>query len=264
MSDAAMTGPAAVSDAVGGGDTGSVRGLRGRLRRERRPATWKTFLRDLVVIIVAAVVISALIKAFLFRSFFIPSDSMNPTLVRDDRVIVNELQPKVFPLQRGDIVVFRDPGGWLRDSDTSVSQRPDPTWLDWTLSVVGLTAPDSDDHLIKRVIGLPGDHVTCCTGAGQIEINGQPIDDAFVNKQLGADSGTPFDVVVPKDSLWVMGDNRGNSQDSRAHLETPSGGFVPYSDVVGRAFVLSWPTSRWGWLDNHPESFSEVDRRDQG
>jgi signal peptidase I len=113
------------------------------------------------------------------------------------------------------------------------------------------------------VIGLPGDHVTCCNALGQMSVNGTPLDEPYVIKQSGstAVSGIPFDVTVPKDSLWVMGDNRYNSEDSRFHGDTPTKGYVPISDVVGRAFVVSWPVTNWSWLTDYPETFAGVRSR---
>jgi signal peptidase I len=228
--------------------------------RPRKGGVWR-FLRDVLIILLAAILISFLIKTFLIRSFYIPSESMENTLLRNDRIIVNELQPKAFPLQRGDVVVFKDPGGWLNDTQTA---QPDPNpvagFFDWLLSIVGLTAPDSNDHLIKRVIGLPGDHITCCNSFGQMSVNGTPLDEPYVDLPTGitAVSEKPFDVTVPKNSLWVMGDNRYNSSDSRYNQDKPTHGFVPMDDVVGRAILITWPVDRWTWLDDYPLTFADV------
>lgn len=231
-------------------------------RRATRLSGWRAFLRDVLVILVAAIVISFLIKTFLIRSFYIPSESMMDTLQVNDRIIVNELEPKLMPVQRGDVVVFRDPGGWLEGAGQVPPARTGPgAVLDQILSVVGLTAPDSNDHLIKRVIGLPGDTVACCNSLGQITVNGVPLTEPYV---VGATDQRPFSVTVPRSSLWVMGDNRGNSKDSRFNQDQPGKGFVPYSDVVGRAILVSWPANRWTWLDNYPLVFADVARRGSG
>jgi signal peptidase I len=215
------------------------------------------------VILVAAVVISFLVKTFLIRSFYIPSESMEMTLVKEDRIIVNELVPDLVPIERGDVVVFRDPGGWLDQQPSTPEQIPIVGLLDWVLSIIGLTAPDSNDHLIKRVIGLPGDVVACCNEFGQMTVNGVPLDevDLYVHLPDGVTkvSVDDFEVTIPENSLWVMGDNRYNSQDSRYQQDTPSNGFVPLDDVVGRAILISWPIDRWTWLDNYPIVFSGVD-----
>lgn len=221
------------------------------------------FIRDLVIILVAAIIISILIKAFLIRSFYIPSGSMEDTLEINDRIIVNELVPRFNPIQHGDVVVFKDPGGWLNPRS-----EPEPNWfagsIDWALSVVGLSAPDSNDHLIKRVIGLPGDTVECCNVFGQMSVNGVPLSEPYLKLPAGVSkaSGTDFKVTVPKDSLWVMGDNRYDSADSRYNTNKPGKGFVPIENVVGKAFVISWPMSRWTWLDNYPTVFAGVEDKD--
>lgn len=234
-----------------------------RPRTHRRKLTgWRAFLRDVALILVAAVVISFLIKTFLIRSFYIPSQSMEDTLHINDRIIVNELVPDLMPIERGDIVVFRDPGGWLAPQP-EVEQNPVIAAIDWFLSIVGLTAPDSNDHLIKRVIGLPGDQVACCNEFGQMTVNGVPLDETglYVTLPDGVTkvSRDDFDVTVPENALWVMGDNRYNSADSRYNQDGPTDGFVPFDHVVGRAILISWPIERWTWLDNYPIVFSGVD-----
>ena len=222
------------------------------------------FIRDLLIIFVVALLISFLIKTFLVRSFYIPSGSMENTLLVNDRIIVNQLEPGLLPVSRGDVVVFRDPGGWL-PPQAPLEQNPIVAALDWTLSVVGLSAPDSNDHLIKRVIGLPGDHVVCCNTLGQMSVNDVPLVEPYVLLPVGQTSVSKdaFDIVVPADSLWVMGDNRYDSLDSRYHTTTPGKGFVPMDNVVGRAMVISWPVSRWGWLDDYPEVFRGVEETEK-
>jgi signal peptidase I len=231
-----------------------------RPRRKSRGGGVGRFLRDVAIILVAAIIISFLIKTFLIRSFYIPSESMEATLIKNDRIIVNELVPDVTPIARGDIVVFKDPGGWLSAQPPAPEQNPVVGFFDWLLSFVGLTAPDSDDHLIKRVIGLPGDTVACCNEFGQMTVNGVPLEEPYVKLAQGsAASDLDFEVTVPDDSIWVMGDNRNNSRDSRYNQDGPSKGFVPYSNVVGRAVLISWPINRWTWLDNYPFVFSGAD-----
>jgi signal peptidase I len=226
----------------------------------RRKRSTLLFLRDLLVIFVVAVLVSFLIKTFLIRSFFIPSQSMEQTLVQDDRIIVNQLVPEMNPISRGDVVVFRDPGGWL-PARVETQQPPLIAAIDWFLAFVGLSAPDSNDHLVKRVIGLPGDHVICCNALGQLSVNGVPLDEPYVALPPGETkvSREDFDRIVPDDSLWVMGDNRYNSKDSRYNGETPLKGFVPIENVVGRAFVVSWPVGHWSWLGNYPEVYEGVE-----
>lgn len=218
------------------------------------------FLRDLVVIVVVAVLASFLIKTFLVRSFFIPSPSMVNTLEVHDRILVNELVPGLVPLQRGDVVVFEDPGGWLLGEQAAPPATPVQAGGEWVLSLVGLSTQDANNHLVKRVIGLPGDRVACCNALGQLSVNGTPVKEPYAVKPVGTArvSKDDFDTVVPAHDLWVMGDNRYNSADSRYHPDTPLKGFVPESDVVGRAFVISWPLARWTWLTNYPNTFAGV------
>ena len=234
----------------------SKRSLRKRKWRRARKNFFVAFFIDLVVILGAALVLSLLIKTFLVRSFFIPSGSMLETLQIDDRIIVHQLTPSLIDVERGDVVVFKDPGGWLGPI-TEVETNPFIATADWFLSAFGVTAPDSKQHLVKRVIGVEGDRVICCDTDGKITINGVPITEPYIaNSQ--APSDFEFDVTVPDRSLWVMGDNRGNSEDSRFHSDLPSKGFVSLDWVVGRALVISWPFENWTWLDNYPDVFKNV------
>ena len=223
------------------------------------------FLRDVLVILAIAVVVSFLVKTFLIRSFFSPSASMENTLIGNpnqnlaDKVIVNELVPDIVPMAHGDVVVFKDPGGWLPatiSAPTNAAQQG----VEWVLSLFGLASPDNDGHLIKRVIGLPGDTVVCCTPTGQLTVNGSPLVEPYIKVPEGVTkaSEVDFTVTVPEKSLWVMGDNRYNSKDSRFNIDQPGHGFVQMSDVVGRAFVVSWPFDHWKWLSNYPETFAMV------
>lgn len=228
-------------------------------QRAARRGPW-LFVRDLLIIIVIAVVVSALVKTFLVRSFYIPSGSMENTLQVNDRILVDELTPRWNEYGRGDVVVFRDPGGWLPVS-VSPPGSPVAESIDWLLTLVGLSVSDSEDHLIKRVVGIPGDHVVCCNALGQITINDVPIDEsAYVKLDPGqsAPNEVPFDVVVPEGSLWVLGDNRDHSRDSRYNQDQPTRGFVPIENVVGRAFVITWPLARFGLLESYPEVFTGV------
>lgn len=217
------------------------------------------FVRDVLVIFGIAILVSFLVKTFLVRSFFIPSSSMEQTLQIDDRVIVNELVPKAVALDHGDIVVFKDPGGWL-PAKPPVEISGLQAGTEWVLSLFGLASPDSNDHLIKRVIGLPGDTVQCCSADGKIIVNGVPITEPYITIPAGETraSAIDFNVTVPEGSIFVMGDNRYNSKDSRYNTDKPGGGFVGMDNVVGRAFVLSWPMNHWGWLSNYPEVFADV------
>ncbi|KTS02272.1 MULTISPECIES: signal peptidase I [Microbacterium] len=226
---------------------------------DRRRRGWGAFLRDIVVIILIALVVSFLVKTFVVRSFYIPSASMNNTLIEQDRILVDELTPRFGQYSRGDVVVFRDPGGWL-PVNTEPARPPLEEGADWVLSLFGLSAPDSDDHLIKRVIGTPGDHVVCCNALGQTSVNGVPLDEPYVKLAPGATAPNPvpYDITVPPGSLWVLGDNRNSSKDSRFNQDQPGQGFVPIDNVVGRAFLITWPFSRFGLIDFHHNVFAGV------
>lgn len=220
--------------------------------RQHRLAAW---LKETVIIVVSALVLSMIIKTFLVQSFYIPSGSMEDTLMVGDRVLVSKLAPGPLDLHRGDIVVFKDPGGWLppsADEQSGVSRV-----VTDALTYVGLLPQDSGEHLIKRLIGLPGDRVECCDDQGRMSVNGVPLDEPYLAP--GAEpSEMEFSVVVPDGHLWVMGDNRQNSQDSRYKQGDPGGGSVPLKNVVGVAFVILWPVDHWTLLRNPGDTFAEV------
>ncbi|KDA06199.1 signal peptidase I [Microbacterium sp. CH12i] len=227
----------------------------------KRRRGFLVFLRDVLIIIVIAALVSFLVKTFVVRSFYIPSASMERTLLVNDRILVDELTPRWADYARGDIVVFEDPGGWLPPHVQKPAGPPLLEAIDSVLTLIGISSSDSEDHLVKRLIGLPGDHVVCCNALGQIEINGAPIDElSYLNLPEGdtAASNEPFDVTVPEGSLWVLGDNRDRSQDARAHQDLPSGGFVPIDNVVGKAFLMTWPLNRIGTIDGHHDIFNGV------
>ena len=230
-----------------------TRSDRSAAAKKNKQRSLKLFLRDLVIIFLVAILVSFLIKTFVVRSFYIPSGSMENTLQINDLIIVNELEPKLMPIHHGDVVVFTDPGGWLPAN----MEKSDTNPIEWALSLVGLAAPDSDDHLVKRVIGLPGDKVSCCNALGQLSVNGSPLNEPYIKLPPGDSEAAAvhFSVTVPKGKLWVMGDNRHNSQDSSLNQNLPGKGFVPEKDVVGRAIVISWPISHWTWLSNYPDVF---------
>lgn len=222
-------------------------------------------LRDLVIIVFAALVVSFLIKTFLIRSFSIPTASMQDTLLIEDRVIVSQLTPGLIDINRGDVVVFVDPGGWL-PSGLATEDDPLSNLFNWVSVRLGMPDQAGANHLIKRVIGLPGDTVACCDPLGAMTVNGVPLNENYLRLPDGVSevSGTSFSVKVPEGSLWVMGDNRYNSADSRANLAKPGGGFVPIDNVVGRAVVVSWPVENWGWLDNYPNVFQGIPSAEDG
>jgi signal peptidase I len=210
---------------------------------------------ETALIVVLAVVLSLLIKTFLVQAFSIPSGSMEDTLLIGDRVLVSKLTPGVFDLHRGDVIVFKDPGGWLTGQPAQSSGLPHAVTA--VLTFIGLMPQDAGEHLIKRVIGLPGDKVTCCDAQHRLTVNGVSITEPYVRAgNLPSDS--PFSVTVMPNHLWVMGDNRSESLDSRFHRELPDNGQVPMSDVVGKAFAVVWPLSRFGGVVEPPGVFAAV------
>ena len=216
-------------------------------------AAW---LRETVVILASALLLSLIIKTFLFQAFYIPSASMQDTLIEGDRVLVTKLAPGPLDVHRGDAVVFKDPGGWLPPVVTE-QQSPVGEWVTSVLTYVGLLPQDSGEHLIKRIIGLPGDHVASEGGGAPVTVNGVEISEPYV-RAGSIPSEVEFDVTVPEGSIWVMGDNRQNSQDSRYHLGDPGGGAVPIDNVVGVAFVTVWPADRFTLLRNPGATFEPV------
>lgn len=229
----------------------------GRRSRQRGPLSGVlAAAREAAVVVVAALVLSLLVKTFLVQAFYIPSESMEDTLLRGDRVLVSQLTPGPFALQRGDVVVFEDPGGWLQPVPEPDRGPLGDAVVD-VLTFVGVLPSNSGQHLIKRVIGLPGDRVVCCDAQGLTTVNGVALQEGFL-KPGSVSSEVEFDVTVPPDSLWVEGDNRQNSGDSRYHPGSPGGGAVPVDDVVGRALVVVWPLDRLGWLGRHAEAFAGV------
>ncbi|MDQ5861766.1 MAG: signal peptidase I [Actinomycetota bacterium] len=248
------TGDDVISDGVADGSPSAPPSGRRSAAPNTEPSQLFIWLKEVATVVVIAVVLSFLIKTFLFRAFYIPSESMVSTLDVNDRIFVNLLVPEPFSLSRGDVVVFRDTKGWL-------STAPDEpngqfTWVQDGLTFVGLLPDNSEQHLVKRVIGLPGDSVICCDDGGKLTVNGSPIDETYVN---GAEEPQirAFDVVVPEGKVWVMGDNRNHSADSRSHLES-NGGFVDLVDVEGKAAVVAWPLNRITVLDNYPAVFQNV------
>ncbi|MFI1173015.1 signal peptidase I [Streptomyces melanogenes] len=191
-----------------------------------------------------ALILALLIKTFLVQAFSIPSDSMQDTLQRGDRVLVDKLTPWFGSTpERGEVVVFHDPGGWLED------QKPaEPNAVQKFLSFIGLMPSAEEKDLIKRVIATGGDTVECKKG-GPVKVNGKALNEPYIYPGDSACDDMPFGPIkVPKGRIWVMGDHRQNSLDSRYHQELPGGGTVSNDEVVGRAFTIAWPLNRIDWL----------------
>lgn len=216
-------------------------------------------MRDTAIIVVVALVLSLIVKTFLVQPFWIPSASMENTLIPGDRVAVSKLTPGVIGLHRGDVIVFEDYGDWL-GAEHKTDRSGVSGLLTKSLQFVGLY-PSGDNHLIKRVIGLPGDRVVCCNTRGQITVNGTGLNEPYIYPGSGTDQ-RHFAITVPRDRVWVMGDNRGNSSDSRFHDDgTGATGSVPESKIVGRAVAIVWPLDRMSWLSNYSTTFDKVHSR---
>jgi signal peptidase I len=222
--------------------------------RTRRPAQRKSFLRELPGIVITALVISVLIKTFLVQAFYIPSGSMENTLLVNDRVLVNKLADKPDEIHRGDVVVFRDPGGWLNGPEV-VDRGGVLGAVRDALVFVGLAPAAGEEDLIKRVIGVGGDTVEADKN-GVLKVNGVPLAEQGYLYPRDSSSLSPFKVTVPEGELWVMGDHRSVSEDSRAHRQQPGEGFVPVDDVIGRAFTIVWPLDR-ARLMHRPDTFQQ-------
>jgi len=186
------------------------------------------FLRDVIVIVLVSSVIAWGLSTFVARIFYVPSASMENTLQINDRILVNLLYTKVSAVKRGDVVVFKDPGGWLTKAETKTT----------------------GNLLVKRIIGIPGDKISCCNDLGNIKLNGKILSEPYLKSGV-VSSDTKFSAEVPKGMLWVMGDNRPASNDSRYHEDAvPYGRFVPIKDIVGQAMLVTWPMNHWDSLLN--------------
>lgn len=190
-------------------------------------------LREVVIIVVIALLASALLRAFVVQAFYVPSGSMLPEIQLQDRILVS----RIGDVDRGEVVVFEDPGGWIPPDEQASPPGRVHRMLEW----VGLLPATGHEHLVKRAVGLPGDHVKCCDDQGRLSVNGQPLDesDILAQPEQPADN-TPFDVVVPAGHIFVLGDNRNVSGDSSKHLPSQDA-FVPLDLVVGRAVAVVWP-----------------------
>lgn len=228
-------------------------------RSGRKPKKKKKPLplwQEVILLLVTAFVLALVVKTFLLQAFYIPSASMEPTLKINDKILVQKVSYWNDDIHRGDLVVFDDPGGWLRSGETTVPSNP----VQRVLEVVGLYP--SGGHLVKRVIAIGGDTVMCCS-RGRVVVNGVPLEEDFlpqgtVNHKYG-------EITVPADRLWVLGDNRANSEDSHAHTGEPGGGFVAVDDVVGKVWAIVWPRQNMNMIER-PEVYeqSELDAASGG
>lgn len=233
-----------VRDSAGTGERGK--------RRRRLPA-----LLEVPLLIVIALSLSLFVRTFVLESFYIPSGSMEQTLLIGDRVVVNKLVYDFRDPRRGEVVVFRGTDSWAPEQQ----DRHNASGLSFVVRGVGKLigfGPPGEKDFVKRVIGLPGDVVGCCDSAGRFTVNGRGLTEPYIfdNNPLEQRSFGP--ITVPKDRLFVMGDHRGRSKDSRAYLADGVSGTIPRQNVIGRAFVKVWPVTHWGTLPI-PSTLGNVD-----
>ncbi|MEV5550035.1 signal peptidase I [Streptomyces sp. NPDC052309] len=221
----------------------------------------RSFWKELPILIGIALVLALLIKTFLVQAFSIPSASMQNTLTEGDRVLVDKLTPWFgSEPERGEVVVFHDPDAWLAGEPT-----PEPNALQVFLGWIGLMPSADEKDLIKRVIGVGGDTVEC-KGTGPLKVNGKALNEPYVypgNTPCSVDDqGGQFKVTVPEGHVWVMGDHRQNSRDSRYNQSDRNNGMVPVKEVIGRAVFVAWPINHWDTLPV-PDTFDQVGLNDQ-
>ncbi|HUC60131.1 MAG TPA: signal peptidase I [Streptosporangiaceae bacterium] len=228
-----------------------------------QPRSRWSFLTEMVVLFAVALTIALVIKSFVVQPFFIPSGSMKDTLMVGDKVLVNKLVYHVRSIQRGDVIVFNGTDSWDppvasgTGSHGALARAYDDTLGALFHSVAGLfgATPGQTDY-IKRVIGVPGDHVICCNSKHQITVNGVPLHEQSYLYPGALPSAEPFNIVVPAGRLWVMGDNRAESADSRLHdchyadpertcYSFDRDGTIPENKVIGRAFMIVWPPKQF-------------------
>jgi signal peptidase I len=238
-------------------EAGSKKGWRKGRKERKEPGKQRSFWKELPFLVVIALVLALLIKTFFVQAFSIPSQSMQNALQVGDRVLVDKFTPWFgAEPERGEVVVFHDPGRWL-PPEPADDTNPVLKGIQTALSFVGLMPSTDEQDLIKRVIGVGGDTVEC-SGTGPVKVNGYPLDEkSYIFPGNTPCGDKPFKVKVKKNHIWVMGDHREVSLDSRYHQDEKGGGAVPVGEVVGRAFAVAWPIGNWSGL-GVPDTFSHV------
>jgi signal peptidase I len=259
----AGSGDADDSEAAGGGGGGKPPARRWPGRRRGRPEKKRgSFIRELPVLLITAFGLALLIKTFLVQAFFIPSGSMEKTLhgcpgCSGDRVLVNKVVYRLHDPHQGDVVVFRGPESWASEAQFAKPSNPVTRVLRGLGSAIGI-APAGEKDFVKRVIAVGGQTVECCDGNGRILVDDSPLDEPYVYTTDPEYRPAPFGPVkVPEGRLWMMGDHRDESADSRVHIADSDQGTIGVSDVIGKAFVIVWPPSRWDTLGT-PSTFASA------
>jgi len=251
-------------------DTGAGSALEARSRGTARTKAAKPHIpiwQETIILLVIAVLLAVVLKAFFVQAFYIPSESMEPGLVKHDRILVQKVSYWGGGPDRGDVVVFEDPGGWLGPEDVTGPENP----VAKALEKIGLYP--SGGHLVKRVIGVAGDTIVCCDEQGRLSVNGTPIDEKGYARPGVIDGHDCYGPMtgncswsigpVPKGNVFVMGDNRAHSADSTVHMclegetECTKNPYVDTDLVVGKVFALVWPLSRFGG-GNGTDAFDKV------